>query len=408
MENSELIAKALHYVESENGNTDMTVESVAEHAGFSTDYFNRIFAAHTGFRVMEYVRFVRLRRASLKLRTTEESILDIALSCGYDSHESFSRAFKSQYGKTPSEYRETMKAVEPLYGEYHNETVGARLVHEFPELKIATTDDAIDFLLEQDAIKNRMIAIDMHVNGSIVLYKGDTFTNGFLAATEINGTILIDIISEKAELIADYFMMFNDDRYSVTVYGDIDESLLKTKLKKHGIDCVELQCTKIAAYLGEGYHLEPPTNVVMRELGYEDYDIIEKFYLEKFGEMKQGVKVYLGHLKEELKARDLNGCENSTFLFGLFDDARMIGHTLGCLQKVRGLGINNGIVTELLPGYDTAELRNYAFQFVTNAAIDAGALPFDDIQCNDSPNPSGTFNSIDLGYEVVLKSFTFR
>ncbi len=408
MENSELIAKALHYVESENGNTDMTVESVADHAGFSTDYFNRIFAAHTGFRVMEYVRFVRLRRASLKLRTTDESILDIALSCGYDSHESFSRAFKSQYGKTPSEYRETMKAVEPLYGEYHNETVGARLLHEFPELKIASTDDAIDFLLEKDAIKNRMIAIDMHVNGSIVLYKGDAFTDGFLAATEINGTIHIDIISEKYELIADYYMMFNDERYSVTVYGDIDESSLKNELEKRGIDCVELQCTKIVAYLGECYHLESPTNIVMRELGYEDYDIIEKFYLEKFGEMKQGVKVYLGHLKDELRARDLNGCENSTFLFGLFDGAHMIGHTLGCIQKVRGLGINNGIVTELLFGSDTEELRSYASRFVTNAAIEAGVLPFDEIQCNDDSKPSEQFSSLNLGYEVVLKSWALR
>ncbi len=408
MENSELIAKALHYVESESGNTSMTVESVADHAGFSTDYFNRIFAAHTGFRVMEYVRFVRLRRASLKLRTTEESILDIALSCGYDSHESFSRAFKSQYGKTPSEYRETMKAVEPLYGEYHNETVGARLVHEFPELKIGNTDDAIDLLLEKDAVKNRMIAIDMHVNGGIVLYKGNSFTDGFLVAAEINGTILIDIISEKTDLIADYFMMFNDDRYSVTVYGDIDESLLKGELKKRGIGCIELQCAKIVAYLGEGYHLPSLTNIVMRELGYDDYEIIEKFHLEKFGEMKQGVKVYLGHLKDELRARDLNGCENSTFLFGLFDGTHMIGLTLGCIQKVRGLGINNGIVTELLPRYDTEELQNYALQFVTNAAIDAGVLPFDEIQCNGNSNMFKQLTSVNFGYKVVLKSYTFR
>ncbi len=408
MENSELIAKALYYVESESGNTAMTVESVADHAGFSTDYFNRIFATHTGFRIMEYVRFVRLRRASLKLRTTDESILDIALSCGYDSHESFSRAFKSQYGKTPSEYREAMKAVEPLYGEYHNETVGARLVHEFPKLKMANTDDAIDFLLEKDAIKNRMIAIDMHVNGSIVFYMGETFSDGFFAATEINGKILIDIVSEKYELIADCYMMFNDDRYSVTVYGDINESLLKTELKKHRISCVELEYTKIVAYLGDSYHLDSSANIVMRELGYADYDIVERFYLEKFGEMKHGVKVYLGHLKDELRARDLNGCENSAFIFGLFDGTHMIGHTLGCLQKVRGLGINNGIVTELLPGYDTEELRRYAFQFVTNAAIDAGALPLDEISCKAQSNPSEDFCSMDLGYEIVLKSCTLR
>lgn len=148
--------------------------------------------------------------------------------------------------------------------------------------------------------------------------------------------------------------------------------------------------------------------MVMRELGYEDYDIIEQFYLEKFGGMKPSFRAYLGHLKDELRARDLNGCENSTFLFGLFEGAHMIGHTLGCLQKVRGLGINNGIVTDLLSEYDTEELRKYAFEFVTNAALDAGVLPLDDIQCNPTTPPPNHFNSTDMGYEIVLKRCTLR
>ncbi len=408
MENRELIVKALDYVQAESGDPAITVEAVAEHAGFSTDYFNRIFAAHTGFRVMEYVRFVRLRKASLRLRATDDTVLDIALDSGYDSHESFSRAFKSQYGQTPSEYREAMRATEPRYGEYHNETVGARLVHEFPMLKQANADDVIDYLLEKDAVKNRSIAIDMYVNGSIVLYKGETFADGFIAATEMNGQILIDIIAENNKLVVDYYKMFNDDRYSVTAYGNMDESLLKAEFETQGIICDQLQCSNEAVYLGERYHLESPANMVMRELGYEDYDIIEQFYLEKFGGMKPSFRAYLGHLKDELRARDLNGCENSTFLFGLFDGAHMIGHTLGCLQKVRGLGINNGIVTDLLPEYDTEELRKYAFEFVTNAALDAGVLPLDDIQCNLDATLPGQFNSTDMGYEIVLKRCALR
>ena len=49
MENSELITKALNYIKSQNKKSDITIEDVATHAGFSTDYFNRIFFAHTGF-----------------------------------------------------------------------------------------------------------------------------------------------------------------------------------------------------------------------------------------------------------------------------------------------------------------------------------------------------------------------
>ncbi len=405
MENRELISKALEYVKCEYRNSELSVDSVADHAGFNSDYFNRIFAAHTGFHIMEYVRFLRLRQASLKLRASDESILDIALDCGYDSHESFSRAFKSQYGKTPSEYREEMKSVEPLYGELHNETVVAQLIYEFPELKIANTDEVIDYLLEKDSIKNRSLAIDFYVNGNVIFFKGDTFTDGFFAAAEINGKILIDIVSEKYELIADYFKMFNNDKYSVTVYGDINEALLKAELKKHCILVDEFECTKEAVYLGDGYHLDSPENIIMRELGYEDYDIIEQFYLEKFGELKRGVKVYLGHLKDELKARDLNGCDNSTFLFGLFDGSHMIGHTLGCIQKVRGLGINNEIVSYFLSGYDTEELRNYAFKFVTNASLNKGVSPISVLPSGDEISENKCVDPLKFGYKVVQKSW---
>ena len=60
MENHELVTKALGYIDRSFRSGDMTIEAIAAKAGFSTDYFNRIFRAHTGFSVMEYVRFRRL------------------------------------------------------------------------------------------------------------------------------------------------------------------------------------------------------------------------------------------------------------------------------------------------------------------------------------------------------------
>ncbi len=278
MENRELIAKALHYVESESGNVDITVESVAEHAGFSTDYFNRIFAAHTGFRVMEYVRFIRLRRASLKLRTTDESILEVALSCGYDSHESFSRAFKSQYGRTPSEYRELMRATEPLYGEYHNETVGARLMRQFPRLKRADTDDAIDFLLTKNAVKYGYTAVCFHVNGGAALYSGERMEDGFVWVTEWEGRFGIEIISEDYDVIAEYCRLFRGEQFDITLYTPDENDTILAELARRGVRYDSMTVHNEAVYRGATYALTAPDTIEMRELTFAEYDLIERYF----------------------------------------------------------------------------------------------------------------------------------
>lgn len=92
METQELIRKAIGYIKS-SYTENLTIADIADHAGFCTDYFNRLFRAHTGFTVMEYVRFARLSRAAVLLRSTSRDIIDIALECGYETHESFTRAF---------------------------------------------------------------------------------------------------------------------------------------------------------------------------------------------------------------------------------------------------------------------------------------------------------------------------
>jgi len=79
MENTELIYKAICYAKRNFNDTSMSVEMVADHAGFSMDYFNRIFLAHTGFTVMAYVNYMRVKKAVALLRNTDKTVLEIAL-----------------------------------------------------------------------------------------------------------------------------------------------------------------------------------------------------------------------------------------------------------------------------------------------------------------------------------------
>ena len=60
-ENSELVARAIGYIKENKCDPEITVGDVARGAGFSENYFNRVFALHTGFSVMEYVRHERIR-----------------------------------------------------------------------------------------------------------------------------------------------------------------------------------------------------------------------------------------------------------------------------------------------------------------------------------------------------------
>ncbi len=52
-----------------------------------------------------HIRRIRLERGAMHLKRTNRPIFDIALTAGYDSHEAFTRAFRTLIGYSPSEFR---------------------------------------------------------------------------------------------------------------------------------------------------------------------------------------------------------------------------------------------------------------------------------------------------------------
>lgn len=83
----------------------LTREVLAEVAGFSVPHFHRVFKACIGENVSDYVRRERLVRAGRKLRMGAVDITAVALAAGYDTHAAFGKAFKQQFGLSPSEFR---------------------------------------------------------------------------------------------------------------------------------------------------------------------------------------------------------------------------------------------------------------------------------------------------------------
>lgn len=98
------IQRAVDYVE-----THITDEldfcEIAKQAYSSSFHFQRVFSILCGFTLGDYIRMRRLSLAGSELEATDTRILDIAVKYGYDTQESFSRAFTRFHGVSPSHAR---------------------------------------------------------------------------------------------------------------------------------------------------------------------------------------------------------------------------------------------------------------------------------------------------------------
>ncbi len=98
---------AVRYIDN-NLCEETDIEKAALTAGITADSFLRFFSYMTGMTIKEYIRRRRLTLAANDIRGSSERIIDIAIKYGYDSADSFSRAFTKQHGITPSEYRKNV------------------------------------------------------------------------------------------------------------------------------------------------------------------------------------------------------------------------------------------------------------------------------------------------------------
>ena len=102
---SERIRNVTQYIR-EHINEPLNREVLADVAGFSVPHFHRVFTANTGESAVSYIRRMRLERAGRKLRMGAVDITEVALAAGYDTHAAFGKAFKQQFGLSPSEFRQ--------------------------------------------------------------------------------------------------------------------------------------------------------------------------------------------------------------------------------------------------------------------------------------------------------------
>ena len=88
-----------------------TLTDMAREIGYSPTYCSMQFHRVTGLTLREYAMQRRLYRAAIAIRETDARLIDIALDCGYATHEALTTAFRRAYGCTPAEYRRTGRLI---------------------------------------------------------------------------------------------------------------------------------------------------------------------------------------------------------------------------------------------------------------------------------------------------------
>ena len=100
METLKNIQKAIDYIE-ENITNDLDSTLIANQAYMSISHFQRVFMALCGITIGEYVRNRKLTLAGKEIITTHTKIIDVAQKYGYETPESFSRAFSRFHNVSP-------------------------------------------------------------------------------------------------------------------------------------------------------------------------------------------------------------------------------------------------------------------------------------------------------------------
>lgn len=107
---SEVITASMTYINN-HYKQDLSLDDVAEFAGFSRYYFSRSFKKQTGYSFKDYLCEKRLQVATDLLIRTDKSMKDVAAESGFGSVATFNRVFREKKGCTPTQFR-------AIYGMY--------------------------------------------------------------------------------------------------------------------------------------------------------------------------------------------------------------------------------------------------------------------------------------------------
>lgn len=114
MEWTETLRSVIDYME-EHIREPITAEDVAAHVYVSPFYLQRGFEIVTGYSISKYLRCRRLYLAALDLALDRGKVIDIAYRYGFETPESFTKAFVRFHGATPTQVKKDRRLIKPFF-----------------------------------------------------------------------------------------------------------------------------------------------------------------------------------------------------------------------------------------------------------------------------------------------------
>ena len=222
----------------------ITLKELAVAAGYSPWHAARLFKEAAGKAPFEYMRALRLTKAALVLRDSEERVIDVAMDFVFDSHEGFTRAFSKEFGMSPSKYSHTIPPIklfmpQKVFDTYRSLHKGGKVMSEN-----SSTKSVFVQVIERPARK--------------VLLKRGVKAKEYFAYCEEVGCDVWSVLSSVKEALYEPIGMWLPKHLvkegtSQYVQG-VEVPLDYTTDLPNGYELIELPSCKLMVFQGEAYN----------------------------------------------------------------------------------------------------------------------------------------------------------
>ncbi len=198
-----IIESAIGFIE-ENITEDLTVGRIATEVNTSAFYFQRGFSMLCGYTVGEYIRMRRLSLAGSELLSSDIKVIDLAIKYGYDSPDSFTKAFIRFHGCTPTDVRRggaNLKSFAPLHIKLTLEggTVMEYRMEKKPAFKVMGISKMFSYESANKDIPQFWDEVYVTQNPKPVLGMYGVYFDDEMAGNQFRYMIADDYVAEDAE-----------------------------------------------------------------------------------------------------------------------------------------------------------------------------------------------------------------